>query len=287
MSYPPGARSVLAADTSPDWRTGGVARKGQQIQFGFNAALRRAADRPAYPIRVEVWLDLFAPVRSAIIDRADLSAVRAADQTLRRLAAGRAIVAAQVTTPGARSYLLYTADATLAQDLDGALRTQVTDHRVHVTAMPDQQWSGYASVVKMARRSRVVLTCLAPFPLLIGAIVGAHYGPGWGIGETVALYGWIAGLAIPVYRARKQYTSWELTTRRPAWLAYHPAWAYAFFAYTMASLCFFFPSLWLYHVVSPWVSLAIGVAAGVAITTAIWPRQLRDYAELRSRAANP
>jgi hypothetical protein len=279
-------RSVLAAEAEPRWRTGGTARSGQQSFFGFNAALRQAGDRAVYPIRVEVWLQLQGPSPSGLVDRADLSAVTAVEQTLRDLATGRAVVAAQVTMTGVRSYLLYTGDASLPQELDQALRQRVTDHAVRVQAMADPQWSGYARVLKMGRRSTIGMAILAVFPVMPAAIVGAHLGAGWGIGQVVALYAWIAPLVIVAFRGRNKRRAWHEGRRRMVWLEHHVAWSYAFVSLAMASLLLLFPAILPGHVLSPWACLAIAVAGGVGITTAIWPRQLRYYAELRAGAAD-
>jgi Family of unknown function (DUF695) len=250
-----GSRTVLAAETSPDWRTGGTARKGQQYQFGFNAALRKAADRAAYPIRIEVWLELHGPFRSTVNTAVDLDAVAAVEQTIQELAAGRAVLAGQVTMPGTRSFLVYTGDASLAQDLDAAIRARVLDHAVQLRAMPDQQWSGYASIVKMARRSRLGMAILAVFPLITLPILLPRYGAGWAIGEVLWLSSWIATLLIATYRGRKRKRSMhDVTAQRTRWLATHPAWALVFVGYILASLIFFLLSFWLRGIASPWIS---------------------------------
>jgi Family of unknown function (DUF695) len=286
MQDVPDAPDPAISDTATAWRTGGTARKGQQYFFGFNPELRKSANRSAQPIRVEVWIDLHAPFSWGLVDRADLGAVFAVEQTLRELIPGRAVVAAQVSTTGNRSYLLYTADAGLPADLDQAIRARVADHAVHVRAMHDQKWNGYASVVRMGRRNTTGMVILACYPLLAGVLAARHYGAGWGAGQAAALYIWIGPLVVSAFRLRGRRSSWDAPRRQAAWPAYHLRWAFVLGSAVMTSLLFTFPALFAGGSLSPWTSVAIAAVAGVGTTAAIWPRQLRYYAELRARAAD-
>jgi hypothetical protein len=274
----------MQAAESPSWRVGGVGRSGQLIQYAFNAALRKAADRAAYPVRVEVVVHLRAPFQYGLIDAVDLSDVTLIGEIVQEQAAGRAVVAATVTTIGARTFLLYTDSLSFGQELEQFLRSRVTDHAVGVRSEYDHNWNGYAIVTKMRRRSIVGFAVLAAVPLIWAGVAWASYGPGWGIAEFLALCAWIVPFARATFRAMAKRSTWDSVPKRVSWLAYHPGWAFAGCCYLLATVWFFFPAMLSHGHLSPWVSVAISVALGVGLTGVVWPRQLRYYADLRSRA---
>jgi hypothetical protein len=117
---------------------------------------------------------------------------------------------------------------------------------------------------------------LGLWPLLLGASVGVGSGPGWEVGESVALYSWW----LPA-----------MVFRRTTWPLRHQNWAFVQFFYANTTLFFVFLAGAPFHLVTRlpmWVCVLLAPVIGGGATAALWPAQRRFYAvQLALRSPAP
>jgi len=275
--------TVQAASSAPAWRFAGASYKRQQVTYGYNRALRRASDQPAYPICVQVTVAARRPVKYGRIDPADLATMSRVEEVLARQAREGAVLAGQITAGGTRTFLLYTGSANLAPDISREVEERIPGHPVLVQAAQDPAWTNYRLFFRLSRRTAFGWVILSLFPLLGGAVMLAHYGAGWAIGEALALYAWIAPLLIAARLRRRMAgpTDDTLQRRQPVWLREHTGLAFVLLCYLFGTLFAIFPAMLAGSLLQPWACAAIGGGAGLVLTTAIWPSQRRYNDELR------
>jgi Family of unknown function (DUF695) len=279
--------TVQSAVISPDWRAGRIARNRQLSLFGYNAALRRASDKAAYPIRVDIATALLAPMRHDVLSEADLPELATVEQVVTHLAAGRAVLAGQFTTVAERRIVAYTGDSVWAKDVAAALQGRITEHPLRVTATSDPQWKLYRLFGKLRRRVRTnALGTMLLVPLAEGVVLAIRLGVGWGLGDAVAIACWLTAVLVPSLTSRPSRSAFQI--RSPSdWLARHAGWAFAFFSLVIATVCLIFPALFLRAVLTAWECAATALGLGVVLTLALWPVQRRYFAAIRARATEP
>jgi hypothetical protein len=165
-------------------------------------------------------------------------------------------------------------------------------HPVTVQTGRDARWKRYRLLVREGRQARLGLVLLPFFPLLAGAMVYAHYGPWWGLGEAIACAAWILPWYVLYWTKRPARRQAGAPAERPAT---EPAskrqrgrrtpggWMFASVAAVLTTLIFSLVALLAGAYLVPEVSLAIAAAAGVLLTAAVWPAQRRYTALMRSR----
>lgn len=103
------------------------------------------------------------------------------------------------------------------------------------------------------------------WPLLPSAIAWVRFGVTWGLLEGIAVYSW--WLALFFGRAGAA-----------AWLRRHLVTAFLLLVFVFATLFFAFPAMFFGMVLSVWWCWALGLSAGVIVTTLLWPAQRRFWA---------
>jgi CDP-diglyceride synthetase len=103
------------------------------------------------------------------------------------------------------------------------------------------------------------------WPLCPSAIAWVRFGVTWELLEGIAVYSW--WLALFFGRAGAA-----------AWLRRHLVTALLLLVFVFATLFFAFPALFFGVVLSVWWCWALGLSAGVIVTTLLWPAQRRFWA---------
>jgi hypothetical protein len=274
--------TVDLAAASPDWQViTPFNRAGPGSRCRFNSAFRQARDRSAYPVAVDVAVALsrVSSTGSPVLPRpGDLAAVEAAAaQAVTNLAGGGVALVATITGPTSVEFVLYAAGQPEAAEAEQVLRATLDGHHVSVATSSDPRWKVYGLLAREKRRNRVGRVVLVLVPLLFGAVVYAHYGRWWGLGEAVACAAWLGPLLVPGRArgpARKQ-------AARPSPLGWKAVVGVGALASSFFSLVTLFAGQYLTAV----ESFAIAAAAGLLVTAALWPAQRRHSAMMRSRVA--
>ncbi len=262
---------MLSAAASPEW----IARSdalvsGDVTQRRFNAALRHASDRAAYPILVQVVVPLtesdraLSPVSGESGRLAELQAALAGSM------GDRGVLAGTVADSRAWQFILYTGETSWLPAFEAQFRAAASDHQAGMGVREDKRWRVFRELcppVRNRRRDRVLAWCVLP---LFGAL-GTRYGIVWGVAGVAAILAWMLPLAL------------NKTDLLAAQLA-HPARAFAFVAYLLATIAFGGLALF-WGPGSPWIRVAGPIVVGVIVTAACWPAQRKFYARMRARAA--
>jgi hypothetical protein len=278
--------TVAAATASPDWQVIPVPTGSPGARCRLNLAFRRARDRTAYPVRVValVRVGYVNSVGSPVLPPAGaVAAIEAAGTgTVTGEAAPGAVLVATITTLTSVEFVLYATSKLQAAVAEQALRAGLTDHRVTAETTDDPRWRGYRRLAREKRRNRAGRVLLALFPLLAGAMVYAHYGPWWGLGEVIACAAWVALFLFPS-RAAPASSRRGRVARLIESSSFHLGWLFVIFAGAFASLFFGIIALLAGSYLPAVACLAIAVAAGLLLTAALWPAQRRFTAMMRSR----
>lgn len=266
------ARNVRSAAASPEW----VARSyallnGDVAQRRFNAALRRASDRAAYPIQVQVGVRLTEDDRARFPISGESDRFSELQAALVELIGDRGVLAGTIADAQGWAFILYTGDTAWLSAFEAEFRAAASDHQVGFVVGEDKRWRVFRELcppVPNLRRDRALVLFVVP---LIGALAG-RYGIAWAGAGVAAILAWMILLAL---NRKKDLLAAQLA---------HPARAFAFFAYVLATLFFGLAAL-LWHPRSPWVCAAAAGVLGVVVTAAVWPAQRKFYARMRARAA--
>jgi hypothetical protein len=269
-----GNLTVLAAASSPAWVTAIRALLNADIStLCFNAALRKATDRSAYPIRITVAVAL------TDLDRA-ISPISGESERLSEL---RTVIAGLVSGHGALAgtyadskawlFTVYTGHTDWLGGFESAVRAELSDHQVGFAAHRDGRWRTYREFSKAApspARARIVL---GVFPLGIALITGSRYGAGWAAASGIAVLAWIA--PVMFVRDRNRVLAAQMA---------HPG--ATFMIICAVFLTLFFPlGAFIVHPASPWICGAGAAVVAVALTGAMWPAQRRFYDRIQAQAA--
>lgn len=121
-----------------------------------------------------------------------------------------------------------------------------------------------ASGQAMSAPKQVVLWT---WPLLLAAIAWVRFGTAWGLLEGGGVYSWWLALIFGHAGAA-------------VWLRRHPNTAFALVTFVFTTLLFALPTLFFGMVLPVWWCGAIGLSAGLIVTSLLWPAQRRFWARL-------
>jgi len=267
--------AAAAAGLRPDWTTAAIAMlNGDVSTRRVNAALRRAADRAAYPILVTVGMPLTDSDRAASPVSGESGRLAELTRTLAGLVGDRGVLAATLADSQGWAFLIYTGSTGWLPGFRDAVRSAAADHLVGLTARPDRHWRVYRDLSRFSPRplrDRIVLPTVVPLTL---AFLAARYGAVSAAGTFLAVEAWILPLAL----VRRERTV-------AAQLA-HPAAVFPLLCGVWLTLLYPLGAA-LVHPAAPWICAAGAAAVAIAITAAMWPAQLRYYARLRAQRALP
>ena len=296
MLVPAKKLTVEAAAASPDWQVIPGGDGGETVSRRLNCAFRRARGRSAYPVRMtaSVRLHHVNSVGSPVLPYpADLAAV--ADAVVQAVADGPTpgvVLVAVITKLTSVEFVLYAEDERRVAEAHQLVQAAAGGHQVTVQTGRDARWKRYRLLVREGRQARLGLVLLPFFPLLAGAMVYAHYGPRWGLGEAAACAAWILPWYVLYWVKRPARRPAGAPARRPAAEPTSKGqrgrrapggWMFASVAAVLTTLLFSLVALLAGPYLAPVVSLAIAAAAGVLLTAAVWPAQRRYTALMRSR----
>lgn len=266
--------SVRSAAASPAWATSFYANlSGDVVQLRFNAGLRRASDRSAYPILVQVAVPLTEGDRALFPVSGEAARLAELLATLVKLIGSQAVLAGTAADAQAWRFVLYASETAWLPEFGARFRAAVSDHEVSIGVRKDKRWRVFRELCPKARnrkRDQVIAYCVVP---LIGALPGGRYGIGWAGVGVAAILAWM--ILLPLARRTTDLLAAQLA---------HPAWAFACFAYVFATILFGPLALW-WHPGSPWACAGGACALGVVITAALWPAQRKFYDRMRRKAA--
>ena len=264
--------TVRSAASSPEWATRSHALfSGDVRQLRFNARLRRASDRPAYPIMVQVAVPLTESDRALFPVAGEATRLGELRAALVELIGSHAVLAGTVADAQAWRFVLYASETAWLSEFEARFRAAASDHEVGIGVRQDKRWHVFRELcpkVRNRKRDQVIAYCVVP---LIGAVPGAWYGIGWAAVGVAAILAWMILLQLA---GRKT----DLLAAQVA----HPARAFAFFAYVLATISFGGLALW-WHPHSPWACAGGACALGAVITAAVWPAQRKFYDRMRRR----
>ena len=261
---------MRSAAASPEWVSWSCVRlSGDVVRRRFNAKLRGAEDRTAYPILVVVAVPLNEADRGAASGLGESPRFGGLLDSLTEMIGDRAVLAGTTADSEAWVFFLYTARTGWLSEFEDRFRAAAGDHEVGFAVRDDQRWRAFRENCPPARDPRrdvVIALCLVP---LIG-LAGFRYGPIWGAGAVAAILAWL----VPLARNRRDLISAG---------AANPRQAFAALAYVLATAVFGVQAMWGMR--SPWEDLATAIGLGAVVTTALWPAQRRFYERMRARAA--
>jgi Family of unknown function (DUF695) len=278
--------TVAAAAASPDWQVTQLTSTVPAARCRFNSAFRRARDRSAYPLRMSVSVSpryvnsvgspvLPSPDDLGVIETAGTGAATG-------VGAAEAVLVAVITSLTSVEFIFYAVDDRRAAETEQAARAALGRYPVATQTRRDPRWKTYRLLARARRRARLGMMVLALFPLLAGAVVAAHYGRWWGLGEAVACAAWIFPVAtLAAISARRGATG--RASKPAAWAPAHPGWLFTLAAGVLTSLFFCLIALLAGLYLTAPESLAIAGAAGLAVTAALWPMQRRYDVMMRTR----
>jgi hypothetical protein len=266
--------SVRSAEGRPAWATGSHANlSGDVVQLRFNAGLRRASDRSAYSVMVQVAVPLTEVDRALFPVSGEAARLAELQAALVELTGGQAVLAGTVADSQAWRFVLYASGTAWLPEFEARFRAAASDHEISIGVRKDKRWRVFRELCPKARnrrRDQVTAFCVVP---LIGAAPGARYGIGWAGAGVAAILAWM--IVLPLARRKTDLLAAQLT---------HPARAFAYFAYAFATIFFGPLALW-WHPGSPWACAGGACALGAVITAALWPAQRTFYDRMRRRAA--
>jgi hypothetical protein len=265
---------VRSAAASPQWATRSYANlSGDVVQSRFNAGLRQASDRSAYPIMVQVAVPLTEGDRALFPVSGEAARLAELQAALVELIGSQAVLAATVADARAWRFVLYASETAWLPEFEARFRAAASDHEVGIGVRKDKRWRVFRELrpkVRNRKRDRVIAYCVVP---LIGAVPGARYGIGWAGVGMAAILAWM--ILLPLAGRKTDLLAAQLA---------HPVWAFACFAYVFATLFFAALALW-WHPGSPWACAGGACALGAVITAALWPAQRKFYDRMRRKAA--
>jgi hypothetical protein len=266
--------SVRSAAASPQWATRSYANlSGDLVQVRFNSGLRRASDRSAYPIMVQVAVPLTEVDRALFPVSGEAARLAELQAALVELIGSQVVLAATVADAHAWRFLLYASETAWLPEFEARFRAAASDHEISIGARKDKRWRVFRELrpkVRNRKRDWVIVYCVV---LLIGALPGVRYGIGWAGVGVAAILAWV--ILLPLAGRKTDLIAAQLA---------HPAGAFACFAYVFATIFFGPLALW-WHPGSPWACAGVACALGAVITAALWPAQRKFYDRMRRRAA--
>src|ERR1700680_442439 len=258
--------NVLSAAASPEWVTRSYPLlSGDVAQRRFNAALRRTSDRAAYPIQVQVGVLLTEDDRARFPVSGESDRLSELQAVLVELIGDRGVLAGTIADAQGWAFILYTGDTAWLPACEAQFRAAASDHQVGFVVREDKRWRVFRELgpqVRTPRRDRVVALFVI---LLLGALAG-RYGIAWAGAGVAAILAWI----IPLALNKKDLLAAQLA---------HPAMAFAFFAYVLATV-FFGVAAFVWHPGSPWACVVGARGLGVVLTAAVWPARRTFYARM-------
>jgi hypothetical protein len=246
---------------------------GDVVQVRFNAGLRRASDRSAYPVMVQVAVPLTEGDRGLFPVSGEAARLAELQAALVELIGSQAVLAGTVADAHAWRFVLYASGTAWLPEFEARFRAASSDHEIAIGVGKDKHWRAFRELrpkLRNRKRDQVIAYCVVT---LLGALPGARYGIGWAGVGIAAILAW--AILLPLARRKTDLLAAQLA---------HPAWAFACFAYAFATIFFGPLALW-WHPGSPWACAGVACALGVVTTAALWPAQRKFCDRMRRRAA--
>lgn len=192
MARGAGQLSVVSAAASPEWvdRTESLLN-GEVAQRRFNARLRRAGDREAFPILIVIAVTLTDTDRASFPIAGQAPRFAELEAFIAERVAGRAVLAGVAADAEAWLFFLYAARTTWLPEFEDVFRSAASDHEVGFAVRDDPRWRAFEqhfSRTADAGRDRILLG----FVILLLGLAGFRYNPAWSLGGLAAYLVWMA-----------------------------------------------------------------------------------------------
>ncbi len=265
---------MLSAAASPEWvgKTDYLLN-GDVAQRRFNASLRHARDRMAFPILIVVAVPLTDGDRASFPIAAESSRFAELEAVITGLISGRGVLAGLAADSSAWLFFIYAGQTSWLADFEERFRAAASDHEVGIAVRDDKRWRAFGEhcpPVRSLRRDRIVTVCVVP---LLG-LPGFRYGAAWGLGGVAANLAWV----VPVLGLGRWSGALAAKLRQ------RPGWAFVLFVY-LSAMAFLGLAELFWTPRQPLAAVVAAAGLGVAVTSALWPAQRRYYGRMRAREA--